>query len=416
MTCGSCSLPVQEHRERDAWASPVLLKFPLCNKRCRKKDGHLGRNATLKEMMAQPQSRTGAMAPVAVRHRHGNGPRTPTSPTVEELLRAEEVSRWSPHSSPTFWKDHGLEYDQSPNHKKSVIAKVKERAKKWRSNLIKKKHSDDSNTTPPWGVSLDDDEAEEDPEYLGAPMYESEMAPEGYKEAARQHPRAVPVMPEKHVLPSSVTCAAEDKPVTETVNGKQENENFSKTLSEIMAEKLAPAYATVSDATHAITSKIQSLDISTPEASDATGLDPAGKGEASSSVAVPTKVAPDQVASDPARAPTDAASGYHFRTGEQKWDKGVSVKEYIIHKFEPGEDDRALSQVISQAISPRKVAGDVSMVDKVKDAVNSLLRGSESSQPTVYHSAKNSSSNIPISIDAHEVTEEENHGRILQAN
>lgn len=365
--------------------------------------------------MAHPQSRTRAMAPIAVRHRHGNSPRTPTSPTVEELLRAEEVSRWSPHSSPTFWKDHDLEYDQSPNHKKSVIAKVKERAKKWRSNLIKKKHSDASNATPPWGVSLDNDEAEEDPEYLGAPMYESEMAPEGYKEAARQHPRAVPVIPEKHVLPSSVTCA-EDKPVTETVNGKQENENFSKTLSEIMAEKLAPAYATVSDATHAITSKIQSLAISTPEASDAAGLDPAGEGKASSSVAVPTKVAPDQVASDPARAPTDAASGCHFRTGEQKWDKGVSVKEYIIHKFEPGEDDRALSQVISQAISPRKAAGDVSMVDKVKDAVNSLLRGSESSQPTVYHSAKNSSSNIPVSIDAHEVTEEENHGRILQAN
>jgi hypothetical protein len=92
MTCGSCSLPVQELRERDAWASPVLLNFPLCNKRCRKKDGHLGRNATLKEMMAHPQSRTGAMAPIAVRHRHGNGPRTPTSPTVEELLRGNCIN------------------------------------------------------------------------------------------------------------------------------------------------------------------------------------------------------------------------------------------------------------------------------------------------------------------------------------
>lgn len=173
---------------------------------------------------------------------------------------------------------------------------MKERAKKWRSNLIKKKHSDDSNTTPPWGVSLDDDEDEEDPEYLGAPMYESEMAPEGYKEAARQHPRAVPVIPEKHVLPGNVICAAEDKPVTET-----------------MSEKLAPAYATVSDATHALISKIQSLTISTPEA--------------------PTKVAPDQVASDPARAPTDAASGYHFITGEQKWDKGVSERMSSNHLF-----------------------------------------------------------------------------------
>ena len=35
-------------------------------------------------------------------------------------------------------------------------------------------------------------------------MYESELAPEGYKENARQNPRAVPVISEKHVLASSV--------------------------------------------------------------------------------------------------------------------------------------------------------------------------------------------------------------------
>lgn len=36
------------------------------------------------------------------------------------------------------------------------------------------------------------------------------------------------------------------------------------------------------------------------------------------------------------------------------WDKGVSMKEYISQKFEPSEDDRELSRVISKAISPRK--------------------------------------------------------------
>lgn len=46
----------------------------------------------LKEFMAHPQSRTGAMAPIAVRHRHGNGPRTPTSPTVEDLLRGNCIN------------------------------------------------------------------------------------------------------------------------------------------------------------------------------------------------------------------------------------------------------------------------------------------------------------------------------------
>jgi hypothetical protein len=184
------------------------------------------------------------------------------------------------------------------------------------------------------------------------------------------------VISETHVLPSSVTCAAEDKPITETVSGKQENEKSPKTLTETVAEKLAPAYNTVSIATHAISSKIQSLAISTPEASGAAGLDPVEEGR--------------------------AASGYHFCAGEKKWDKGVSMKEYLMHMSGPGEDDRALSQVTLQATSPRKTAGDVSVVDKVRDAVNSLLQVQESSQPTVFHSAKNSSSDITISTDAHE--------------
>jgi hypothetical protein len=302
------------------------------------------------------------------------------------------------------------------------------------------------------------------------------MAPEGYKETARQHPRAVPVISETHVLPSSetcaaevkpitetvsgkqenekspktltqtvaeklapayntvsvatnaiaskiqslavstpetvisethvlpssVTCAAEDKPITETVSGKQENEKSPKTPTETVAEKLAPAYNTVSIATHAISSKIQSLAISTPEAPGAAGLDPAEEGRAASSVAGPTKVALDQVTSDPSRDPVAAASGDHFCAGEKKWDKGVSVKEYLMHMSGPEEDDRALSQVTLQATSPRKTAGDVSVVDKVRDAVNSLLQVQESSQPTVFHSAKNSSSDITISTDAHE--------------
>lgn len=46
---------------------------------------------------------------------------------------------------------------------------MKEKAKKIRRSLSKKKHSEDGNTTPSWGVSLDDDEDDEDAEYLGAP-------------------------------------------------------------------------------------------------------------------------------------------------------------------------------------------------------------------------------------------------------
>lgn len=49
----------------------------------------------------------------------------------------------------------------------------------------------------------------------------------------------------------------------------------------------------------------------------------------------------------------------------QPQDKGVSVKEYLMNKLEPGEDERALSQVITQTISPK--------CEKMKEAVNSLL-------------------------------------------
>lgn len=48
---------------------------------------------------------------------------------------------------------------------------MKERAKKLRHSLSRKKQSEDGNSTPSWGVSLDEDEEdiEEDAEYLGAP-------------------------------------------------------------------------------------------------------------------------------------------------------------------------------------------------------------------------------------------------------
>lgn len=56
----------------------------------------------------------------------------------------------------------------------------------------------------------------------------------------------------------------------------------------------------------------------------------------------------------------------------QPQDKGVSVKEYIMNKFEPGDDERALSQVITQTISPK--------CEKMKQAVNSLLGNDEPSE------------------------------------
>ncbi|KAL5750310.1 hypothetical protein ACOSP7_024913 [Xanthoceras sorbifolium] len=340
------------------------------------------------------QSRSGKLVHLDGSQRYSESPRTPISPTIEQFLGGDS-SRWSPHSSPTFRKEYDLEEDHSHHQKKSVLTKVKEKAKKFRHSLSKKKHSggDEGNTTPSWGVTLEDDEdEEEDAEYLGAPMYESELAPEGYKENARQHPRAFPVISERHVLTSSVNN--DEKPDI----GQEENEKPSvekenekppsplKTLTETVTEKLAPAYATVSDATLAIASKIQSLTVSSPTSASET--DKKTVGETGQKDTSPTT---------------------------QIWDKGVSVKEYILNKFEPGEDEKALSQVITDAMSPRRSPREGTMVEKVKEVVTSLIWSEEPSQSSIAHSTT-ITSHIPISTNAYDVVEEETHGRILQAN
>ncbi|KAK3206288.1 hypothetical protein Dsin_020334 [Dipteronia sinensis] len=137
----------------------------------------------------------------------------------------------------------------------------------------------------------------------------------GIREHPRQCPRAIPVISEKHVLTSSVSGGQEnEKPGI----GQEENEKHSvgqgnenppsphKTLTEPVTDKLAPAYATVSDATYAIPSKIQSL------------------------------------------------------------------------TFEPGEDEKALCQVITDAMSPRRSPRDGTVVKKLPK--KKLLK--EYSKPT----------------------------------
>lgn len=141
-------------------------------------------------------------------------------------------------------------------------------------------------------------------------MYESKKAPEELKETARQHPRENPVITETNllsVLPAAkhdaeqeqrdctrrsntehpviseknvLSDVKQDKPSdsdTTTITGSMaektgkeytNKEPFSpsKTVTETVTEKLAPAYAKVSDATNAITKKIQ--DMAFPESTD----------------------------------------------------------------------------------------------------------------------------------------------------
>lgn len=365
-------------------------------------------------------------------------------------------------------------------------------------------------------------------------VYESEMAPEGYKETAKMHPRVTPMVSEKHVMQSSVNQSSEQEKqkspssnqiVAESVITKLPNEIFTgivltkplinsnetatgttatkphspnktvteatatkphspnnavtetgdtktpspkKTITETVTEKLGagyatvseklgtgyatvseklgtgyttasdklgPAYATVSDATQAIASKIESLTVSPPvptisrrenltasppvptkiEGLTVTAPPPSQSITAReapqplSASAIPHKSSSRGAPESPQPSSAPAGPGKTAGAGQQKWDKGVSVKEYLIQKFEPGEDERALSQVISDAMSPRKTPGEAGMVEKVKGAITSLLRNEESPKTTTSQSAITSSQSttfssprIPISTNAYE--------------
>ncbi|GLT37723.1 hypothetical protein SLA2020_292990 [Shorea laevis] len=86
-----------------------------------------------------------------------------------------------------------------------------------------------------------------------------------------------------------------------------------------------------------------------------------------------------------------------------------------MNKFEPGEDEKALSQVISHAMSPRSPSD---VVGKAREAMNSFLWSEKPAQSydNIPHSASNSLTNISVSTNAEEGMEEESHERILQTN
>ncbi|KAF5176264.1 low-temperature-induced protein [Thalictrum thalictroides] len=363
--------------------------------------------------------------------------------TMEQLFHSED-SAWAAHTSPTFGRNHDLE-EHDHHTKKSVLTKVKEKAKKLKHTLSNKmKHGHDGNSPPAWGVSLEDDDYDDEdedpgPEYYGAPMYESAKAPQDLIKTARQHPQEDHVISEKHDWQSnfsprkeevheespiqkiSRSLALEPAPIEtmndsntisdslvgklaqsetptkskqfpKSVRGKvpphQDTQHTSKTIGETVTEKLAPAYNMASEATDIITSKIHDMAIAT------------------------------SAALSPSESSKDETS-----INEKNYDKGVSVKEYLRLKLEPGEDEKALSQVISDAISPRrkvisealspKLEASKGVVEKVRGAMSSYLAMSESSSPSM---RRNTSSNIPLSTNAYEVVEEENKERILQAN
>lgn len=318
---------------------------------------------------------------VDIEQHHGHGEHiearwvtTPTTPTLRKDHDQEEDHYHYHH--------HRHRHDNQNQSKKSisVLAKVKEKAKKWRHNLVNKKnkhghdhstHTSSNPSTPAWGVSLEDDDDDDnyvvddddqDPEYFGAPMYESEQAPEGLKETVSQHPRTnTPHMvSDKHVMSTTQITITSTTPPPHPPPKEQEEEipDATKTITESVTEKLAPAYAKVSEATQLITSTFQNATIPT-------FLPPMKSDEISS-------------------------------TGDHQWDKGVSVKEYLMQKLEPGDEEKALSEVISDAISPKTITGDTGVVEKVREAVSTML-GIEPSTPSLPTTTTDISPNVPTS-------------------
>ncbi|XP_019161888.1 PREDICTED: uncharacterized protein LOC109158420 isoform X2 [Ipomoea nil] len=360
--------------------------------------------------------------------KNSNSPvfKNPNSPAFERHIQGDERVL-SPFASPNQ-KCYDLE-EASPHQqssKRSVLTKVKERARKLRHSFSgsRKKHDNQGHgdvSTPTWGVTLEDedeDDEDEDPEYLGAPMYESELAPDSYKETARQHPRADPMFFERNASPQCVQHSQE----FENENGNERSDSSNNVTA-------------TSGATQDIDSKFLGLSIKntreqssrdwkTGENSDhPAGLAKFGqngegrKDEVQQGIITPTR-----------------------------WDKGVSVKEYFMNKLEPGEDEKALSKVISEAMSPRRAPGEMGVVEKVREVVNSFLRpqepsshsnpsSSSSSSTTTTNpslsriktsisnttsspkaSTENSSPIIPVSTNLDEACDEQVHARIPQTN
>ncbi|RDX99416.1 hypothetical protein CR513_17520, partial [Mucuna pruriens] len=477
------------------------------------------------------------MAQLERPQRQVDTPKTPpTIHTMEQLLRAGEASKskhsptYSPSSSsnssspssPFFQRlrHHDPEEDHGQTQKKSVLTKVKEKAKKLRHSLSKRKHEDGNATSPTSAIG---DGVEEDAEYVGAPMFEWEKVNAVSKATnLRQNSRGNPVTPdrEKHVISSSDKHVVEQdqekslnrslskrtitiQPATTTspnatttittnintntntntntnsntnTNTNLSGPNPNKTMSETVARKLAPVQVERPDASHSITSKIQGLTVSKPtehmhDHSSSSAVTPKTTRNNTFSYASPRNPplkAPSLPSSSTPRAmsapvtPTPASAPPLGRKSTnptaQIWDKGVSVKEYLMNKLEPGEDERALSQVISEAMSPRRTPGDAGVMEKVREAVTSLLRTEEpakyadttttdatntttrmspmssrastqisastnasraSSQMPASAKASRASSQLPVSTNAQQdyaVAQEENHGRILQAN
>ncbi|KAJ0984017.1 hypothetical protein J5N97_002373 [Dioscorea zingiberensis] len=250
---------------------------------------------------------------------------------VEKLVAAggkDEVrgDQWTMPTSPH--NHHG---------KKSIMVKVKDKALKWRHMLGKKHghHKSGEEATPiPFGVHEDNNGGEEDPEFHGAPMYESERSPRFYKERSSRRPPIKPNMEleMKYMFDSHKKRGSQ----LHHLNAFRETSmEKNTTLKEMVLKVIAPAWTKAMEIKQGIS-----------------------------------------------------------------YDKCVSLMVIVMHKLEPGEDDRALCEVLTEtALLYNGVPEIDGVVNKVKNTLFSLLG------LTKEQSIKEQSETlIPTSTNPHTVT------------
>lgn len=270
-----------------------------------------------------------------------------TSPTFQQLLQ-RDGSKWS-HVSLQKMKKNSDQEDKGNSHNKmSVLAKIKDKAKRLKHSLSRKKHGDKNDSrcnsaTHSSGVSLKD-KGEEDADYHSAQNSESKHAPVA-------NTQALVSIPEKHL----------EKRNTE--KSKDEPSSSSNTITDAQSKNLAPLNASIV----ASDTDTKNKAVATTDVSKVHELKERNSRFSSLTVSTSESVAN--------RSDRSVEEGDNIRGESQTWDKGhVSVKEYLMHKFEPGEDERALSKVITETISPRR--------DKVRVAMSSFLKNEEPSEMT----------------------------------
>lgn len=268
-------------------------------------------------------------------------------------------------------------------------------------------------------------------------MYESAQAPETYKENARQHPRANPVISEKHVLNNAIKLGMQEdqektsadvnpkftsmtQPDTTTIAASSTN------ASATLAQKMIPAYAEGSLAANSIPSQNSSVSSSRLQHSFSSPASKSRKNTSQNVAPVNDYLkntsgkeydvqieSPEQDLSSSSASKSgnitqktfslkdsmnrseqgnDATNMIPFQksssfsaasmSGKNTSQKSVSAKDYSTRKSRLRDDEKTTShlQVTSGENDPSRTSSNAGMMDKVRGAVNSFLGNEEPSE------------------------------------